>query len=368
MSKRESAASASNFELELNRSEERFRLLVESVKDYAIFMLDPTGHIVSWNAGAQRIKQYTADEIVGKHFSIFYTQPDIDRNHPAHELELAKKNGVYEEEGVRLRKDGSRFWADVVITAMYDSTGELRGFAKVTRDITERRKMQEHLQELNRELEAFAYSVSHDLRAPLRAVVTTSRILLDDLGDKLSEEGREMLSLQVENARKLATTIDELLNFTRLSRQELKLREVDVSKIAEEVTSDVLGRGWPHTPKVEITEGLVGFGDETLVRVILQNLIQNAVKFSPDGGVIRVGRTRRAGKPMFFVSDEGIGFEMAYAKKIFLPFERLVSDLEFSGTGIGLANVERAINRLGGKIEVESELGKGTTFYFTLAH
>lgn len=183
------AGSRMSLKTRLGRSEQRFHLLVDSVIDYAIFMLDPNGVVMSWNRGARRIKGYSADEIIGKHFSVFYTPEDLARDHPAEELEVAKREGRFEEEGWRVRKDGTRFWANVVITALRDEDGTLTGFAKVTRDMTERREGEERLKEMNRQLESFAYAVSHDLRAPLRNMAFTSGLLLADHVRDLDHEG-----------------------------------------------------------------------------------------------------------------------------------------------------------------------------------
>ena len=185
------------------QSEERFRLLVQGVKDYAILMLDPEGRIVSWNEGAQQIKGYTAEEIIGDHFSRFYTPEDIAAGEPARGLKTAQQRGHFENEGWRVRKDGSRFWANLIITAMYGPDGELRGFSKVTRDITERKQAEERLRALNeserqhalqleavnKELEAFSFSVSHDLRAPLRGIDGFSLALLEDYARQTGRAG-----------------------------------------------------------------------------------------------------------------------------------------------------------------------------------
>lgn len=345
-------------------NERRMRVLIASVVDYAIFMLDPSGHVASWNPGAERLKGYAESEIVGKHFSIFYTQEDREDGKPQRVLEIATETGKYEEEGWRVRKDGTRFWANVILTAMFDDYGNLLGFAKVTRDMTQRMQMEHELRDLNRQLEAFAYSVSHDLRAPLRSIIFTSKMLLQDYGESLDEEARELLQVQSDSSMKLATIIDELLNLSRISRQEIKHARVDLSEIARDIVHDLQSSLQLNVPEVKVEDNLVVEADQTLVTVIMMNLLQNAVKFSPEGGTISVGK--KPGEKVFFVRDEGIGIEMEFAQKVFLPFERLVSDSEFEGSGIGLANVQRALQRLGGKVWVESELGKGSTFYFTI--
>jgi PAS domain S-box-containing protein len=348
----------------LEESEHRYKLLVDSVSDYAIFMLDTEGRIASWNAGAKNIKGYDAEEIIGQHFSKFYTDEDLARDYPAEELKMALRDGSFEDEGWRIRKDGSHFWANVVITPIFDKDHRLTGFAKVTRDITQRKDLEVELRELNRQLESFAYSVAHDLRAPLRAVAFSSRILLNEATDRLDEEHKDLLEMQHSSAVKLAKIVDDLLQLAKISRLDIGSESVNITDLASKIIEEISSKGQNNGCSFDVEEGLFALGDATLMHVILWNLINNAYKFSPHGGLIRVGYDSQ-GKA-FFVSDEGIGFEMEYAHKVFLPFERLVTEKEFAGTGIGLANVHRAVTRQGGRIWVESEPGEGTTFFFSL--
>jgi signal transduction histidine kinase len=227
-------------------------------------------------------------------------------------------------------------------------------------------RVQERTQELqaaNEELEAFCYSVSHDLRAPLRAIMSTSRILLDESAN-LSDDDLEMLERQASAAKRMSVLIDDLLNLSRLGRRAMERGEFDFSALAKEVADEVIGRDWAAAPTVEVQPGLCVCADQGLIRIMLENLIENACKYSPDGGCIRIGLDEDG----FFVQDEGVGFDMQYAHKLFLPFERLVHDHEYPGTGIGLANVERIVKRHGGRIWAESEPGKGATFRFSLPH
>ena len=222
------------------------------------------------------------------------------------------------------------------------------------------------LVEANEELEAFCYSISHDLRAPLRAITSTSMILLEESGGKLPEEHIEHLLRQAHNSRRLATLIDDLLQLSRIGRRVMDCKRVDLSLVAKEVADDVLSRGWEKPPRIDIEPGMMADGDPGLLRLLLENLLDNACKYSPKGGCIRVGSRREGDETVFFVKDTGIGFDMKYAPKIFLPFERLVLESEFPGTGIGLANAQRVVKRHGGRIWARSQIGKGTTFYFTL--
>jgi PAS domain S-box-containing protein len=214
----------------------------------------------------------------------------------------------------------------------------------------------------NKELEGFTYSVSHDLRSPLRSIVATSRILLEDLGDKLSEDENSLLLQQAKSANKLGVLIDDLLKLSRLSRDQVDRTEFELSALAEKVVEEMVSPEWRKNCVIKIQPDLKGFGDIRHIQLLLANLFENACKFSPGGGEVKLGQT----DGVFFVSDEGIGFDMAYVEKLFIPFERLVRDVDFPGTGVGLANVQRIVQRHGGKIWVESKLGVGTTFFFTL--
>lgn len=366
----------------LDQSELRFRLLVESVREYAIFMLDTEGHIVSWNAGAQRLKGYTTEEILGKHFSIFYPPDEVARRKPQRELEIAAAEGQYKEEGWRVRKDGSRFWALVVITALRDRAGNLAGFAKVTRDMTERKQTEERIHRLNEdlqrqvaertaqleELQAFSYSVSHDLRAPLRAIDGFSQVVLEDYADRLDDEGRDFLGRIRAASQKLARLLDGLLELSRLSRAEMTPEMVDVSEIARTVADAHLAGAPNRRVRFEIQEGRTAVADPRMVYIVVENLLSNAWKFSArvQEAVIEFGATDEAGERVFYVRDNGAGFDMKHAGKLFGAFNRLHDEREFAGTGIGLATVRRIIQRHGGRIWAASAPGQGATFYFTL--
>jgi PAS domain S-box-containing protein len=352
----------------LRDSEERFRLMVASVKDYAIIMLDPEGNIVSWNAGAERIKGWTADEIIGQNFQRFYPPEDIAAGKTEHELKVAAAEGTFEDYGWRVRKDGSRFWANVVITALRDASGRLRGYSKVTRDITERKLAEEALRKAYDELETFSYSVSHDLRAPLRSMDGFASELVEMYADKLDAVGRDYLGRIRQSSQRMARLIDDLLNLARLGRAKLGRETVDLSDLARKIAAD-LARSQPER-KVEfvITPGLVDSADPTLIRVVLENLIGNAWKYTSQHATARIEFGARAlpGRTQYFVRDDGAGFDMRYLEKLFGPFQRLHGASQFPGVGIGLASVKRIIHRHGGEVSAVAAPEQGATFSFTL--
>ena len=500
----------------LRESEENFRLLVQGVLDYAIFMVNPDGRIATWNEGARRLKGYAATEAVGRPISIFYEPDEVAKGHPGRNLRYAAEHGVYEGQGWRLRKDGSRFFADVAITALRDPAGTLRGFAKVTRDITDRRAAEEalresaaraqavfdtavdgilvideagkvesvnrsterifgyaaaellgrnvsvlmpepdqsrhddylrhylatgerkiigigrevvgrrkdgttfpldlsvsevrlgerrvftgivrdvtvrrhaeeeirqlteslerrvvertaQLEEANLQLEAFAYSVSHDLRAPLRAVQGFAQALLEDYGEKLDETGREYARRAVGAAGDMDKLIRDLLEYSRLGRREIPLSDLPLAPVVRTAVAHLDGELAARGAAVDVEPGdCTVRGNAAVLGQVLANLLSNAAKFVRPGEVPRVRLDcQRLGDGFVRVNvhDNGIGVAPEHQKRIFNAFERLHGSEEYPGTGIGLAIVRRGAERMGGRFGLESAVGRGSTFWVDL--
>jgi PAS domain S-box-containing protein len=364
----------------LRQSEERFRLLVEGVKDYAIFMLDPNGFISTWNEGARSFKGYLASEIIGKHFSIFYPPEAIARKHPEHELKVAIEQGCFEEEGWRVRKNGDLFWANVVITALFNKERKLIGFAKVTRDLTERKQVMDALEAaknkaeaINKELETFAYSISHDLRAPLRTITAFTEIVIQDKSDQLDEEAKSHLERVSRNAHQMADLIGALLNLSRLSRAELTRESINVSEIVRGILVTLQEQEPAHRVESIVEDSVYCEADPILLRALLENLLGNAWKFSAtkeapriEFGIQKRDASNDDDKTVFYIRDNGAGFNMKNAAKLFGAFQRLHDVKEYPGTGVGLATVQRIIHRHGGTVWAEAVENEGATFYFTL--
>ncbi|HTI85172.1 MAG TPA: PAS domain-containing sensor histidine kinase, partial [Alphaproteobacteria bacterium] len=292
----------------LRESEERFRLLVESVKEYAIFMLDPNGNIVSWNSGAEKIKGYKAAEIVGQHFSRFYPPAAVAAGVPRHNLAMARERGRFEEEGWRIRKDGTMFWADVVITAIFDRSNVLRGFAKVTRDLTDKKRLQK-LEEGERHMTEFLALLAHELRNPLAPITNAVRLMTPESSREKVHWCRAMVERQ---ATHLARLVDDLLDVSRVTSGKIVLQSVSVD-MREAVDRAVeaarpMAEERRHTLTVSMPETpVVVTGDPVRLIQSITNLLNNAVKYTPSGGEIECRLYTEESSAVVSVKDNGIG-------------------------------------------------------------
>ena len=353
----------------LRQSEERFRLLVDGVKDYAIFMLDSGGHIVSWNTGAEHIKGYKASEIIGKHFSVFYPAEDIARKWPEHELTVARAEGRFEDEGWRLRKDGSRFWANVIIAALYDNEHRVRGFAKVTRDLSVRRRI-EALEESERQMNEFLAMLAHELRNPLASIVNA----LGLMRSKPGEDQAEFRAVLERQTALLARIVDDLLDVSRITRGKISLKReiLDMNRMITRTLASCRPLIDAHRHALELRlpdEELPVDGDSTRLSQVVFNLISNAVKYTPDGGRITIAVKREDGEAVLRVHDTGIGIAPALLPKVFDLFVQGDRSLDRTegGLGIGLTVVRRLIEMHGGSVSAASSgHGEGSEFVVRL--
>lgn len=350
-------------------------LMVDSIDDYAIFVLDQNGCVASWNKGAEQIKGYSQSEIIGRHFSVFYPAEDRARDKPDQELVIAARDGRFEDEGRRVRKDGSEFWANVVFSAVRDRTGALLGFVKVTRDLTERRALQgraaadaQALKAANAELEAFTYSVSHDLRAPIRQIEEFSKILGEHLGKDIDPQAEHYLRRIQEGSRQMGRLVDDLLHLAQLGRQDPKPRRISLDSLIGEVLTNVRAEITDRDIEWRVDPLPTVVCDPGLMKVVFTNLLSNAVKYTRPRAkaVIEIGQVVSDVQPVVYVRDNGVGFDMKYADKLFGVFQRLHRAEEFEGTGIGLATVHRIIRKHNGRIWAEAAPDQGATFFFTL--
>jgi PAS domain S-box-containing protein len=491
-------------------TDQQFRMMVEQIKDYGLIMLDPTGHVISWNIGAELIKGFKADEILGKHYSIFFSKEEVKAGTPQRHLDIVSSVGSLDLQGWRLRKDGSRFWAAVTITALRDAQGELYGFVKITRDISERRNLEEALhksrnmleklfetapdavvvvdangsirkvnqqtevlfgymrEELigqrveyliperyhrrhrqhrrayfedprarkmgaglelygrnrdgneipvdimlnpietpegtwafavirditqqrlneakiselnvalksqveqlaatNRELEAFSYSVSHDLRAPLRHIIGFVDLLNSKAGASLDDKSRHYMRVITEAAQKMGNLIDDLLAFSRMGRTEIMKTRVEFTQLVQDVVKEFADEAKERVLEWEISPLPAVIGDAAMLRQVVYNLVANSVKFTRprSRARIEIGAVDRENEMHFYVRDNGVGFDAAYVNKLFGLFQRLHQADEFEGTGVGLAIVQRIVSRHGGRVWAEGTVDGGATFWFTL--
>ena len=355
----------------------KFRLAaIVNSSDDAIIGKSLDSIVTSWNRGAERIFGYTAQEAVGKHIS-FLIPPGFEDEERELLAKLKRGERADHFDTVRLRKDGRALDVSVMISPVRDASGRIIGASKVARDITERKRAEQAIdlakeaaENANRELEAFSYSVAHDLRAPLRGIDGYSQVLLEDYSDKLDEVGKQHLRTLRESAQRMAQLIDDLLMLARVTQSELRREQVDLSALAQGVANRLQAAQPERQGEFVIADGLVATADSRLLRILFENLLGNAWKFSSKRAKARIefGRARQDGKESYFLRDNGAGFDMAYASKLFGVFQRLHAVNEFDGTGIGLATVQRVVRRHGGRIWAEGKVDQGSTFYFTLGN
>ncbi|WP_447985913.1 PAS domain-containing sensor histidine kinase [Nitrospira sp. Nam74] len=370
-------------EMKLRDYEQNFRLLVEAVRDYAIFMMDVDGTIVSWNTGAQLLKGYRAEEIIGQSFSQFYTEADRHAGRPSSLLKMAARLGRVEDEGLRVRKDGTTFWANVIITALYDDRGHVRGYAKITRDLTEKKRIEEELrnsiqrledakeqlQELN-EVKSYSISIaSHEVRSPLTAIRGYVDNLLEGVAGELPESVRCYLTRIGYNTDHVVRLTSVLLDLSRIETGEMPL-DLDVLSIRHVVT-DVIKDLEPiakekaiHLQAHNITDVPVR-ADRDKLEQVLRNLIENALKFTSEGQVVVQSEIREAERITITVMDTGSGIPPDHQQKIFNVFHRAPSGV-LKGAGLGLAIAKGLVELQGGQISFQSEPGRGSRFSFTL--
>ncbi|MFN5084609.1 MAG: ATP-binding protein [Novosphingobium sp.] len=361
----------------LRESEERFRLVIEEVQDYGIFALDTEGVVTSWNLGAQRIKGWEAEEILGHHFSRFY--PEETRGQlPAQMLDRARRDGTAEDEGWRLRKDGSPFWANVVITALHDEHGELRGFAKVTRDMTERRRSEEALRFAREEAIAanlakteFLSRTSHELRTPMSAILGFGQLLeLDE--EQFEPRHREALNQIMKAGRHLLSLINDLLDISSIEAggAELNMEPIDLGELLQEVHSlaaPIVATAGLKFVLEHPEEPLVAWADRRRVIQVMLNLVSNAAKYNRTGSQVRLACQTRGRDIRVEVEDDGEGVDSTEVSRLFTPFDRLGQQnrAKVDGTGLGLALSKRLVESMGGQIGFEAP-EQGARFWFTL--
>ena len=349
--------------------------MIDAITEYVVIRLDLDGRICTWHPGAEQITGYRADEVLGRPATVFYTAEDIASGLAERELETAAVRGRFETEGWRVRRDGSRFWASVVLSPIRDAAGAVRGYVKITRDLTERKLADAALAERTRELEIsnrdllqFASVASHDLQEPLRKVASFCQLLARRYQGQLDEEAEEYIGFVVDGATRMQALINDLLALARLGRSSGKRTDVDCGKVMQQVRREL-------APVIEQADAVLVVADDLpvvcayrgMIAQLLVNLVANAIKFRRDEPPrVEVWATRDAAEWRFAVADNGIGIEAQYASRVFDVFERLHARSEYPGTGIGLALCRKIVELHRGRIWLESQPGAGTTFYFTL--
>jgi PAS domain S-box-containing protein len=371
-------------EAEQRRVEQRFRAMVEAVQE-GIWMIDETGHTTYVNLYMAQMLGYTVDEMQGRSVLDFHPKANHDQVRGGLESERAGQAGVHDT--ALLHKEGREVWTQMSSKPMFDEVGRYIGSLAAVTNITHRRETEQQVRRLNedleqritertaqlefsnRELESFAYSVAHDLRAPLRSISSFTLALADDCADQLDATGLDYLQRIRAASKRMSELIDGILSLSRVTRGELQRADVNLTTMARSIIEQLQRLQPRRAVSVRIQEELMGQGDAQLLRSVMENLLGNAWKFTRERslveiefGVVPGGAAER----VYFIRDNGAGFDMEYQAKLFGVFQRLHTQQEFEGTGIGLATVQRIIQRHGGRVWAEGRVGRGATFFFTL--
>ena len=370
-------------EEKIKESEAKYKTIFENAGG-AIFTADvESGRLLECNSLAEKLVGRTRDQIIGMHQSALHPVDEAGKYKEKFAIHL-KKGYVADFEAEVLHKDGRRI--PVLISAHTIEIGGKKVIVGLFIDITERKQAEDEIRKLNeeleqrvlqrtaqleaanKELESFSYSVSHDLRAPLRAISGFSGMLLEDYMEKLDDEGKRLLNVIQSNAQKMGELIEGLLAFSRMERKEIELLEIDMGKMADAVFNEIKSLTPERTLQFNVESLPSAYGDPLLLNQVFFNLISNAIKFTrgKDKAIIEVGGWGEERENVYYVKDSGVGFDMQYVDKLFGAFQRLHSGEAFEGTGIGLAIVQRIIHRHGGRVWAEGKVNEGATFYFTL--
>lgn len=363
-------------EEQLAISEDRFKLFIEAVKDYAIYMLDISGNIISWNVGAARIKGYSAEEVIGKNFKLFYLPEDVEKGKPQQVLKQALTFGRCMDEGWRRRKDGTKFWAEVTVTAIYDKKGDLYGFGKVVHDLTKRKEEEDLLKKAIEARDEFLAIASHELKTPLTLLQLQTQIfqrnLKRDSENLFSKEKAEQLAeVTFKQVRKLTFLVEDMLDISRIQTGKFMLNweQFNLQKLLQEIINQnkeqFIARGCGEPEYVYFSDNVMGTWDKMRVEQVITNLLNNALLYAK-GHPIKISLKTQEKAVQIDVEDHGRGIANENLKKIFNRFERAVDYNEVSGLGLGLFISKQIVQGHGGKIWAESELNKGSTFHVTL--
>ncbi|MBW8687467.1 sensor histidine kinase [Chitinophaga rhizophila] len=361
--------------LELKQTRDSYQNMVEEVNDYAILMIAIDGTILNWNKGVEKIKGYTAGEVIGKDFRIFYTAKDRAAKVPEQLLAAAVADGRVQHEGWRLRKDGTLFWSNVTITAMHNRAGEVTGFLKITHDLTERRLAEENrriytekLEIKNSELEQFTYIASHDLQEPLRSISSLAQMIVEQYAGKIDEHADAYLRFITQSVNRMSQLIKGLLDYSRLGKAEQD-PHVDCNEIVATVLEDLQSSMRESQAIITVAHLPILSAYPMELKLLFQNLLSNAMKFRHKDRQLYIDVTACLTDEgwLFEIRDNGIGIEPRFGDKIFEIFQRLHSKAAYEGTGIGLAHCKKIVAMHNGRIWVDSIPGKGSRFKFIIS-